>query len=92
MAEKTGEIHKRTVRRVRREASAAQIILTVPQVAVLLGKTERATWQDLYRGRLPYRRLGGKIIVLRSELDTFLCELPGVEIRDAIAKASNRDF
>ena len=73
-------------KRERREATAEQQALTIPQVAKITGKTERATWLDVSRGKLPCRRWGRKVIVLRSELDAFLKGLPGVTAEEAAAK------
>jgi hypothetical protein len=48
-----------------------------------LGQTECQTRSQIARGILPYRRLGGRIIVLRSELCNFLDGLEGVSIDQA---------
>ena len=47
-------------------------VLSVREAAPLLGLTERACWLQIYRGRVPYRRLGRKVIILRGEIDKFL--------------------
>jgi excisionase family DNA binding protein len=62
--------------------------LTVPETAEITGKTIRATWQDLYRGRLPYRRWGRRILVPRDELEQFLKALPGVTVEEAVTKVA----
>ncbi len=58
--------------------------LTIPQTAALLGITERATWQRLYRGQLPYRRWGRRVLVPLAELERFMDELPGQSADDAL--------
>lgn len=62
--------------RARRAATDAQVILSIPQAAALLGWTERATWQAAYRGMIPARRWGRKVFVVRAELLSFLQDRP----------------
>jgi hypothetical protein len=66
-------------------------VLTVPQAAALLGRTERATWLAIYRNRLPHRRHGRSVFLLRDELETFLKRLDGVSIEDALEHAARND-
>jgi excisionase family DNA binding protein len=75
--------------RARRTATVEQVLLTVPQAAVLLGWTERATWQAIYRRKLPARRLGTRVFCLREELDQFLKGLPGVSVEEALESLAN---
>ena len=77
---------KKKLNRTRRDATAEQIALTVPQAAKIVGKSERAIWLDIYRHRFPHRRQGAKVIVLRDELLAFLKGLPGVSAEEAVAK------
>lgn len=60
--------------------------LTVPEAAEEIGITERALWQRIYRNEFPHRRWGKKVVILRSELDAFLQNLPGVAVEQATAK------
>ena len=78
---------KKKLKRVRYEATAEQIALTVPQAAKIAGKSERAVWLDIYRGRFPHCRHGRKVIVLRDELLLFLKSLPGVSAEEAATRA-----
>ena len=64
--------------------------LTVPETAVETGKTERAVWHDIYRGKIPHRRWGRKILVPRAELEEFLASLPGTTAEEAAEKAAER--
>ena len=75
-------------RRVRRPATAIQRILTIPQYAAEYGKTERAAWMEVYRGLVPYRRQGRKVIILREELHAFLRSLPGVTAEQAAERVA----
>ena len=61
--------------------------LTVSEAAEALGITERAAWQRIYRGMLPHRRWGKRVVVLEEELYQFLKNLPGPTIDDVIAKS-----
>jgi hypothetical protein len=90
MEETTSERQKRSVRRVRRAATAKQRVLTVAQYAEEYGKTERAAWQDIYRGLVPFRRQGRKVILLRDEIENFLRALPGVTVEQAAEKVAER--
>lgn len=49
---------------------------TVNQVAELLGVSPAAVRNMIYRGNLPARRWGGRLIVLREDLERFLRSLP----------------
>jgi hypothetical protein len=76
-------------KRVRREATQVQEALTVPQAAAIIGKTERATWLDIARGKVPHRRWGRKVIILRSELLEFLKTLPGKSVGEVVEKIND---
>lgn len=76
--------------RVRQPVTAKQRVLTVPQYAEEYGKTERAAWQDIYRGLIPFRRQGRKVILFRDEIETFLRALPGVTAEQAAKKVAER--
>jgi hypothetical protein len=80
------EIMVKKKNRPRRVATAEQQVLAVPQTARLTGQTERAVWLDVYRGKIPHRRWGRKVIVLRSELEAFLNSLPGKRLEEVIEK------
>lgn len=57
--------------------------LTVPEAAETLGITERAAWQRLYRGQLPHRRWGRRVLIPLAELERFIEQLPGCTAEDA---------
>ena len=57
-------------------------MLTAAQFA---GWTENAMRARVERGRVPYRRDGGRIIFLRDELEDFLRGLEGVDVKEALA-------
>ena len=60
-------------------------LLDVAATAALLGMTERAVRARVARHVLPFRKLGGKIVFVRSELETFIAMLPGVTLDEAQA-------
>lgn len=59
--------------------------LTVPEAAEKLGMTARAVWQRLYRGQIPHRRWGRKVLISAQELERFLDRLPGKTAEEAAA-------
>ena len=58
--------------------------LTVPESATRLGISERAAWQRIYRGQLPHRRWGRRVIIPLDELERFLEQLPGCSVQEAL--------
>jgi excisionase family DNA binding protein len=60
--------------------------LKVPEAAQLLGISDKATWQRLYRGEIPYRRWGRRVLIPLDELERFLAALPGKTADEAMAR------
>ena len=58
--------------------------LRMPEAAEILGVSERAAWQRLYRGQLPHRRWGRRVMIDRDELEAFIRALPGTTVEEAI--------
>ena len=58
--------------------------LKVPEAAKLLGISERAAWKRLYRGELPYRRWGKRVLIPVAELEAFMAALPGKSAEEAL--------
>lgn len=52
--------------------------------------SEATVWSRKRRGLLPYRKYGGRIIFLRSELEQFFAQLPGVSVDEAIENIEAR--
>lgn len=50
--------------------------------AAVLGLTEKALRRHVDRRRIPFRRLGRKIIFLTTELQSWLASLPGMSIEE----------
>lgn len=57
--------------------------LDVRGAAVFLGTTEKTLRGMIARQLVPYRRLNSRIIFLRSEIERFIVDLPGVTLDDA---------
>jgi excisionase family DNA binding protein len=59
--------------------------LKVPEAAQLLGISDKAAWQRLYRGELPHRRWGRRVLIPLDELERFISALPGRTADEAVA-------
>jgi excisionase family DNA binding protein len=57
------------------------MVLTVKDMAALLGCCEQAVYKQVYRQALPYRKMGRKVIFLRQEVEAYLNGLPGLELQ-----------
>ena len=64
--------------------------LTVGEVAIALGRTTRAVWHGIYRGEIPHRRWGRRVLVPEDELEKFLAALPGRTADEAVATVEER--
>ena len=51
-------------------------VLTVKDVAKLLRLSEHSVRMKVYRSQLPARRLGGRIIFIKDELERYIKNLP----------------
>ena len=58
--------------------------------AAFLGETEKTARAQVARGILPYRRLGGRVVFLKTELEEFLQALEGVKLEEALANLRTR--
>jgi len=59
--------------------------IKVPEAAAVLGISEKAAWQRLYRGELPCKRWGRRVLISMEELEKFLAALPGTTAEQAVA-------
>lgn len=46
---------------------------------------------QLARGMWPYRKFGGRIVLIREELLDYMRRLPGVTVEQALANVAARD-
>jgi hypothetical protein len=65
-------------------------LLDVAAAAALLGESDKTTRSQIARGLLPYRRLSGRIVLVRSELQAFIRSLPGVSLSEALENIERR--
>ena len=59
--------------------------VTVAEAAPSLGLTEKALRQRIFRGQVPYRNLGRRVLIPADELEKFLAALPGTTAAEAVA-------
>jgi excisionase family DNA binding protein len=52
------------------------VVLSVADLAAEIGKSELAARRMIERGQIPARRMGDRIVILRSDLEEFLGALP----------------
>ena len=65
-------------------------ILYVSDAASYLNCSQKAIRSKVERQIIPYRRLGGRICFLRTELEQFITDLPGVGLDEARANLALR--
>lgn len=63
-----------------------KLLLGIRETGDALGLTEKATRARIERGEIPARRLGGRIVVLRTELEAYVAALPRVVVSVAETK------
>ena len=54
----------------------------IPRAAQILGKSEAATYQDVARRKIPFRRLGRHVYFFEEELFEFLDRAPGLRLEE----------
>ena len=54
----------------------------VPRAAQILGKSEAATYQDVARRKIPFRRLGRHVYFFEEELFEYLDRAPGLRLEE----------
>ena len=69
--------------------SNGSALLDVRGAALYLGLSPKALRRHLERGRVPYRRLGRKIVFVRTEIKAWLDGLPGLNL-EAIREMEER--
>jgi len=68
----------------------ASLALDVRHAAALLGLSEKATRARVARRLIPFRKLGGRVVFLRIELEAWLSSLPGCTATEARANVEQR--
>ena len=59
-------------------------VLDMLTAAQFAGWIEKAMRARVERGRVPFKRDGGRIVFLQDELEAFLRGLPGVSVKEAL--------
>ena len=80
--------------RIKKEEATPLIqaaILDLRGAACLLGMTEKGLRRQVERGRVPYRRLGRKLIFVRSEIESWFQRLPGLTLEEVDAIRERRN-
>ena len=75
---------------ITRQSTADMRVLGVVEAANLLGTTPKAVRQRVARRTLPFRKLGGRIIFLKEQLEEFVRDLPGCSVEEAQANMMAR--
>ena len=60
--------------------------LDVTAAGTFLGMTPKTVRRLIERRRIPFRRVGRRVILVRSELDEWLRILPGASLEEALAR------
>lgn len=79
---------KRILKAVRRTFDGA--LLDISKASQLLGCSERSLRARVARHTIPFRKLDSRVVFRRSELESFIADLPGVSIEEARANAKGR--
>lgn len=66
------------------------VMLDVKSASDFLGETEKAIRARVARRMIPFRRLGRRIIFLRTELEAWLAALEGCSLDEALANQEAR--
>ncbi len=64
--------------------------MDIPHGAAFLGIPVKAARARIARGTLPYRRMGGRLVFLKTELEQFLQSLDGVNLHEALSNLKSR--
>jgi excisionase family DNA binding protein len=64
--------------------------ITIAEAAPSLGLTEKALRQRIFRGQVPYRKLGRRVLLSAEELAKFMKTLPGTTAEEAVAAVEER--
>ena len=66
-------------------------VMYVDGAAEMLDSTPGAVYQLVARRTIPFRKLGGRVIFLKDELEAFLLALPGCRPDEAAANVAARN-
>ena len=66
------------------------LLLGVSETSALIGNTERSLRALVAAGMIPYRKLGGRVVFRRVEIEKWIETLEGVSLKDAEANRKAR--
>ena len=69
-----------------REKAMKNVMCDLPEAATILGVTVKALRARVARQAVPYRKLGGRVMFVRVELEQFIDALPGVSLKSALER------
>ncbi len=81
---------KKKMGQARGRRSLNGAVKDVGALADMLGVSDGKVRSAVYRGLLPYRKWGGRIIFISSEVEAFLAALPGVSAAEALGNLAAR--
>jgi hypothetical protein len=65
-------------------------LLDVRHAAQFMGVTEKTLRARVARRVVPFKRLGGRIVFLKSDLEAFVSSLGGCSVKEALANVEMR--
>ena len=65
-------------------------LLDVATAAALLGTTPKGIRARIARRTIPFKRLGGRLVFIRAELESFVENLDGCSVSEARANLESR--
>ena len=71
--------------------SDGEILTGVGSCAQWMGQSQKATQSRVDRNLIPYRKWGGRIIFIKSELIAFLAALEGCTVDQALQNLAQRN-
>jgi|JI10StandDraft_1071094.scaffolds.fasta_scaffold1763054_2 hypothetical protein len=66
-------------------------VMDVTAAAGFIGTTEKTIRGQVSRRLIPFRRLGGRIVFVRQEIEAWLASLEGCRLDEALANMKERD-
>ena len=65
-------------------------LLDVRHAALFLGVTEKTLRARVARRLVPFRRLGGRVVFVKGDLEAFLSSLGGCSVEEALTNVDTR--
>lgn len=65
-------------------------LMDIATAASFLGTTEKTIRGQVSRRLIPFRRLGGRIVFVRHEIESWVASLEGCPLEEALTNAKER--